>query len=61
MITYIDHAQHSVVKLDGKVVGHILCSFGEWFYSPKGVGKKFNGEKMPSRAAVKRSLESDES
>jgi hypothetical protein len=57
-LSYKDSPVESVVYLDGKQVGRIMqASYDKgWFYSPKGAGKA-KGELMPTRAAVKRSLE----
>lgn len=61
MIQYTDHAQYSRVKLDGKHVGDIMRRIdGLWFYQPKAGGKAAAGPNFPSRAAVKRSLETED-
>jgi hypothetical protein len=60
MITYKDHAQYSRVYLDNKHIGDIMRRInGMWFYQPKGAGKAFAGQDMPSRNQVKRSIEGE--
>jgi hypothetical protein len=56
-ITYRDTPTVSTVVLGGKVVGHIRqLSYGKgWHYAPKGAAGV--GATMPTRDAVKRSLE----
>lgn len=58
---YKDFPLHTTVYLGRRVVGEILKKPTEpgWFYAPKGAGKH-SGEVMPTREAVKRSLEADE-
>jgi hypothetical protein len=55
-----DHTDYSVVRLDGRVVGHIRkLSYGKgWHYAPK--GSPGVGATMLTRDAVKRSLATNE-
>lgn len=60
MLTYEDYSSYTRVLLDGKHVGDINeCIGGEWFYHPKSASKSMRGERMKTRDAVKRSLESE--
>lgn len=56
--TYEDHANGMdiVVKLDGRVTGHIRQGHWGWRYQPKGT-KRFHGEASFDLNRVKRSLE----
>jgi hypothetical protein len=56
-IQFQDKPSYSVVKLDGKIVGHVQSRMeGGWFYAPKGSSKELHGPVMATRNAVKESL-----
>jgi hypothetical protein len=56
-VTYKDTPDRSRVFLDGRCVGHIKkAKQGGWFYAPHGSSQ--TGDVKPTRADVKRSLES---
>lgn len=60
-ISYNDNVDSTVVRLDGKVVGHIKRTPDRtgWFYQPVGASAGSCGKVFRLRLLVKRSLESE--